>query len=160
MISFSGTLDVKTYAKAVRKMSKTPMYVGGPLLMVAVAVGAARPDLWLFSLIVGLFGVSMFFAPGRAARRIFATSAMIGAPHRYTADDDRLTIDTPYSSSNFPWRVFYTYRLDDDVILLYLSAAQSLVLPRNFFASGDEWEAFRTLLRAHVRQPRIHITGV
>ena len=50
MITFSGRLDVETYAKAVRKMSVMWTYLGIPVILIAVVlvVGLAAFAVWYF----------------------------------------------------------------------------------------------------------------
>ncbi|HEX7190905.1 MAG TPA: YcxB family protein, partial [Thermoanaerobaculia bacterium] len=107
-------------------MSSSWLYVGIPLILVALVLVLSQPSEWVLPLCVGLLGLSAVVAPGRVARKAFETNATIDAPHRFTADDERLTIETPYTSSNYPWRLFYDVRVARDFILLYHSATHWL----------------------------------
>jgi hypothetical protein len=71
------------------------------------------------------------------------------------ATDQGLVFKTPYSMLDLPWSKYHRLVIKKDLIFLFHAQQQGQLLPRGFFASEDDWNAFRELASANVRKGEV-----
>lgn len=120
-------LAVLVYATLV-----VPVRHGGSLLH-------ALPAL----VVVALFLAFAWLLPRLGAGRTWRTSEAIRQPVSGVITPELVLLRSAYGEARLPWDAFYRVRASDRVVLLYQSAQVSHVLPRELFASEEDWETFK-----------------
>jgi hypothetical protein len=58
---------------------------------------------------------------------------------------------TSSTDATYRWDQLVKHRIAEDLILLYTSTNQALIIPRSYFEGPNEWEAAKVLIAQHVR---------
>jgi YcxB-like protein len=158
MIEFKGTLTRELYARGLRHHGTSPLWLGVLFVLfgalgVVSAVRTGAP--WFVPLAIAAAGIYLILQPRIAAARMIRTNALIREGFTATADETGLTIVIPTGRSSIPWDKFYRWTVKPDMILLYVSAQQFLILPRTFFSSDSDWNQFQTLITQRVQARRL-----
>ncbi len=85
-----------------------------------------------------------WFLP-RSARHIFGQQKETQSPFEWEVTESGLILTNPFASANRPWSNFVKSRENGDLIMLYLSDVQFLLLPKRF-CTVEQVEALRVLL--------------
>lgn len=66
------------------------------------------------------------------------------------ATDEHLETRTSRAAGTTSWSAYRRYAMDDRSVVLFEQRMVGRILPRSFFATADDWEAFRQLVRSSV----------
>jgi hypothetical protein len=154
-IAFHGTLDQETYAGAVRgtKSMRKAMIVLS-IILIAFILQSAIFGSWRTwgpaILLCAMWLLLLWLASGTQVGKHLAANKTLQGPIRGVARESGIEIVTDYTTANYPWHVLHHHELAGDTMLLYLSPAIAHFLPRTFFGSDAEWDAFRALVAGNV----------
>jgi hypothetical protein len=167
-IPFRGQYDVKVLRRMYRT-TLTPsrsILILGSLFGLSVILATLAPlfhgdsvrleavlPLIVFVLIgAGILGYRLFVLP----RSVLQSSILLQSPIVGEAKEAGVRIETEHSRSEMPWEAFLKRKIGKGIVLLYLSIQVINVLPREFFATEADWQAFVDLVRRRVpeRAPR------
>jgi YcxB-like protein len=116
----------------------------GPILRDPVTSGV--------KLVAGLaFAVFMIVAPRRAITKVWRNTPLL---HEHVAgqiSDNGITWVTASTNSKYGWNKMIKRRIRDDLLLLYTSTNQALIVPRSYFKSLNDWEAAKELIAKNIR---------
>ena len=151
MIEFRGTIDAKLYMRSISLH-------GGSLRVVAIACAVVGllgiRGLGTTALALAGVGLALLLVPWLVARNTLRTSALLRTPFTGHLDDVGFHAESANGQSNIAWPLFYRGVVQPDVILLYVSSRQFLILSRAFFAGDAEWAAAQELVRGKVSLKR------
>jgi hypothetical protein len=71
------------------------------------------------------------------------------------ADAEHIQWRTQFANSEYQWNKFIRARSGPDLLLLHYSARCALYFPREFFASDEDWAAFRALVDSKLPSQRM-----
>ena len=135
-------------------------------------VGKWRLLLWLFPVLmtvwslvflqdsltsVLVFGVSCLFPvvlsriSARQWRRIHRESPYLQEPVNATLTDEGIEFLTATSSGVLPWSRFIKMKESDDLVLLYQAPNLFNIVPKEFFASPQQWADARALVHLKIQ---------
>ncbi|HWS72603.1 MAG TPA: YcxB family protein [Thermoanaerobaculia bacterium] len=153
-IAFHGTLDPASFAGAVRRTKAMRRLTIGVSIVLAVGIAASIAGdwrSWAPAIVLCVFVlVGLFRATGTQARKQLAANKTLQGPIRGVARESGIEINGDYTTANYPWSVLHRHEVAGDVMLLYVSPRIAHILPRSFFGSDAEWDAFRTVVAANV----------
>ncbi len=162
ILQSKGKLDRDRYLRALRVQS--PGLLGIGLVLLVVGVWALlevikgpfplSPSSWGPVVFVLLLGIFVLATPYITVRRALATSRILNEPIQGTASDEGIMVSSTFGKSELPWGAFYRARASADVVLLYISANQFHLVMKDFFATAEDWESFKVLVRANVKTKR------
>ena len=92
------------------------------------------------------FAVFMIVAPRRAITKAWRNTPLL---HEHVAgqiSEDGITWVTASTNSVYGWDKLIKHQMTDDLLLLYTSTHQALIIPRSYFKSSGDWDAARTLI--------------
>lgn len=163
-IAFHGTLDDTTYVGAIRGTKATRKVMIGLSLVLAALIAAAaiRGEWRTWGPAIAFCAIWLLLiwrSTGAQARRQLAANKTLQGAVRGVARESGIEIVGDYTTANYPWSVLYRHELAGDVMLLYLSPTIAHILPRSFFGSDADWEAFRALVTANV-PAKVRPTGM
>lgn len=154
MIEFKGVFTRELYTQGLRLHGTTPVWLGVVLIIAGVlgTIGVVLTGAgWVFvPLAIGAGGIALILHPRIAAARVIRTNALIRDGCSGTADESGLTLVSPHGSSSIPWDKFYRSNVTPEMILLYVSAEQFVILPKTFFTSETGWNELQTLVTQRV----------
>ena len=162
-IEAKGQITWPIYWRANRRTRLALLIYSVPLLVIGVwcvvtwGLHPGRCDgsaLFAMALLFLFFGVFLLMIPYTSARRIFDTSKTLHLPFQANADDEALQVSTELGSMRYPWPLFYSVKLEESLVLLYISLAHIYIFDPSFFSSDDEWRSFRTLVSSKVKTQR------
>lgn len=84
--------------------------------------------------------------PMRAYRKARRDKDLAGAVAQYTIGPEGLNIQRPSVTNQLAWSAFQKVLRRPNMVLLYLVSRSYLALPRNFFATDEDWKRFRLLV--------------
>lgn len=163
MVQFGGQYTFEQYKDANVALSgvRRPFrWMVWPIALVLILSGlipmireGEDPAQW-FPVVVFLGLVAVFYGfRKRALRESFDTHKLLHRPVSGTADADGVEFVSEYGTSKTPWSVYHQARVTPKTVFLYKSTALALFLPREFFASDDDWNRFIETVRANVKAP-------
>lgn len=156
MAQFKGTLTPHLYARGLRAHGAFPRWFAVVLLVIGIGgviaglpsrSGAAFASLSAFIAL----GVFALLYPALIVSRVFKTNALLRDGFSGTANEEAFTAESPNGVSRIVWEKFHRAAIRPDMVLLYVSARQFLVLPKVFFATDSDWTEFQTIVRQRVR---------
>ena len=159
-IAFHGRMDEATYASAVGRAApnrRAALWViSVAVVLIAYGVGApllgrsswsaTAPILFFAVLWVALLLRQMRVRP----RSELAGNKALSGPIRGVAREDGIEVVTDYTTGNYPWSALHHYQLAGEAMLLYISPSAAHILPRSFFGSQTDWDAFVARVQANV----------
>lgn len=152
MIRFEGTLTPDLYRRALAVSGRSMQVVAWMLILASVVnfrfADLAKPVSWAMPLFIGTFGVMLLLAPRFTVRRTFATDRLLSEPVTGEADEQGVRLETAHGRSDLPWALMYKVVVTPNLVTIYQSASSIRILPREFFADEESWEAFRRLAAA------------
>ena len=155
MIEFEGQLQEEEFRRA--QWASTPAFLrwfGWLILACVVMVFAtgglqslrADPLADGIKLAAGIgFGLFMIIAPRRAITKVWRNTPLLHEPTSGHLSEAGIKWKTTSTDSTLTWDKITRRHTTDDLILLYTSARQALILPRSYFKSDGEWDAAKTL---------------
>jgi len=162
MVQFGGQYTFEQFRDAQKALSglRTPFrWMLVPVLAVLAAsfltpadAGWTAEGIFLLLVLVAV-GAWMYFRGRSAGRQNFESNEVLRAPLRGTADESGLEIVSEYSNSRTPWSVYRQVSVASRVVLLHQAADQAIFIPRDFFASEDDWNRFIGIVRENVKAP-------
>jgi len=152
MIRFEGTLTPEMYRRALGVTSR-PMQTVGWMLMLAGVINFrfanfAQPASWAMPSFLVLFGLMLLVSPRMTVKRAFATDRFLSEPITGEADEQGVRMETPHGRSDLPWALMHKVVMSAKVVMIYQSVQIIRILPREFFADEESWQAFRRLSAA------------
>lgn len=85
-------------------------------------------------------------------KRAFATDRLLSEPITGEADEQGVRIQSAHGAVDLPWTRMHTVMVAADLVAIYQTASNIRILPRQFFADDESWEAFRALALQAVRE--------
>lgn len=108
--------------------------------------------LWLPVVIVLALLLYYFVALPRRVRRLFEQQKALSAPFEHEITPDGLVSSNQYGRSTRPWAHFLKWKESRDILLLYVSDLQFVLIPKRF-CTAEQLEALRAqLAQNHVPQ--------
>jgi len=155
MIRFEGTLTPDTYRRALAGSGR-PMQIVAWVLILAGGINLcfanlAVPVSWGMPFFLVLFGVMLLVMPRMTVKRAFATDRTLGDPITGEADEQGVRMESTHGSVDLPWALMHKVVVTPDLVTIYQSASIIRILPRQFFADEEAWQAFRRLALQAVR---------
>jgi hypothetical protein len=152
MIRFEGTLTRDLYRRALA-VSGRPMKMVAWMLILASIVNfrfanLAQPVSWGMPLFIGTFGAMLLLAPRFTVKRAFATDRLLSERVTGEADEQGVRLETAHGRSDLPWTLMHKVVVTPNLVTIYQSAGIMRILPREFFADEESWQAFRLLAAA------------
>jgi hypothetical protein len=152
MIRFQGTLTPDLYRRALGVTGRSIQVVAWMLILAGVInlffAHLAQPVSWAMPLFLATFGVMLLISPRITVTRAFATDRMLSEPVTGDADEQGVRLETAHGRSDLPWTLMHKVVVSPNLVTIYQSASIIRVLPREFFADEESWQAFRRLALA------------
>jgi YcxB-like protein len=163
-VRFEGRIDRQMYIDAQRLYLK-PGGRGVVLLVLAILligygvigvplVQGSRPSAGAIAGVPAFMALWLVFlwviSPIMNARRVERTNKMFGIPLRGVAKEAGLHLESEFGTSEFPWAVFFRFKMTDALVILYQSAHAFHIFPRSFFSSDEDWQVFRACVAEKV----------
>jgi hypothetical protein len=152
MIRFEGTLTPEIYRRALAVSGRSMRMVAWMLILASVVnfrfANLAQPVSWAMPLFIGTFGAMLLLAPRFTVKRAFATDRLLSDPVNGEADEEGVRMETAHGRSDLPWTLMHKVVVTPNLVTIYQSAGIMRVLPREFFADEESWQAFRRLAAA------------
>jgi hypothetical protein len=152
MIRFAGTLTPEMYRRALAVGGRRMQFFAGLWIVVAViglfSAHVDQPVTWAVPLFFLLFGVFVLIGPGMTVRRAFATDRFLSEPITGEADEQGVRMEQAHGKTDLPWAMMHKVMMTPKLVTIYQSAQIIRILPREFFADEESWQAFRRLAAA------------
>ncbi|BAU65381.1 hypothetical protein STA3757_27660 [Stanieria sp. NIES-3757] len=88
----------------------------------------------------------LFQSTKRNSKKVWQSNKLIHGNFSGVATEQTLFWNHSYGESRFPWHVMLKYKEAKNIMMLYTSINQALIIPRNFFNSEEDWQQFRQLV--------------
>jgi hypothetical protein len=163
-VTFAGAVTPEMRARALRSLRRATLgtlsagvILGAGLLIFAAAMGLSESsppwrDLSLLLIVEAAFA-SLYWQLRRAASRLFRDGVAQSAAATGRADEETFELKTDLGLARYPWKVFYKSLLTSSEVLLYQAPQQAVLVPRELFASDDDWRRFAELIESHGPPP-------
>jgi YcxB-like protein len=152
MIHFEGALAPHLYRRALGSTGRSMQVVAWMLILASVVnfrfANLAQPVSWAMPLFIGTFGAMLLLAPRLTVKRAFATDRLLSEAVTGEADEQGVRMESAHGRSDLPWTLMHKVVVAPNVVTIYQSAGIIRILPREFFADDESWEAFRRLASA------------
>jgi len=149
MIRFEGTLTPDLYRRALAVRGRSMQVIAWMLILASVVnfrfADLAKPVSWAMPLFIGTFGVMLLLSPRFTVKRAFATDRLLSEPITGDADEQGVRMETAHGRTDLPWTLMHKVVVTPNLVTIYQSASSIRILPREFFADEESWEAFRQL---------------
>ncbi len=112
------------------------MVVAG-MASAVIAGGWAQSWPFLIPILLLLVAIPLYlyiFLP-RRVRRLFEQHKELGAPIEHEITPEGLLMTSQYGNSNRPWNIFRKWKENKDLLLLYITDLQFIMIPKRFFAA-------------------------
>ncbi|AFZ36084.1 hypothetical protein Sta7437_2552 [Stanieria cyanosphaera PCC 7437] len=106
--------------------------------------------LYNIFLLLFLFFMSPWLFIKRQIKKILQSNKLIQGNFSGVATEPTLFWNSPYGESIFPWDAMLKYKEAKNTIILDTVINQTLIIPRNFFYSEEDWQQFRRLVISKV----------
>ena len=151
MIRFEGTLTPDAYRRALG-VGGRPMQIVAWVLILAGAINfrfanLALPVAWAMPVFLVLFGLMLLVTPKMTLKRAFATDKLLSEPITGEADEQGVRMKSAHGAVDLPWAL-HTVMVAPDLVAIHQAAGIIRIIPRQFFADEESWEAFRQLALA------------
>jgi hypothetical protein len=152
MIRFEGTLTPEIYRSALDVAGRRTRFFA--VLWIVVGVIAlfsahfGQPVTWAVPLFFLLFGVFVLIGPTLTVKRAFATDRLLSEPITGEADEQGIRMESAHGTTDLPWTMMHKVVMTPKLVTIYQSAQIMRILPREFFADEESWQAFRRLAAA------------
>ena len=162
-IQFAGQLTENDFRR-IQSLAMRKIYaVLGAIFVLLVVMNLASGSWHQFAtdprgafvtwLPILIFIPAMALIQSFVVRRHWRNNKTIQLPTRGGVSEEAITWNVKdVSSSRFAWDMLLKYRESDALVLVYQSLNQVLYFPRHYFATQEDWEAFRSLVRAKLRR--------
>ena len=162
-IRFGGQLTEQDFrriqAVAMRKLYAIIIVIFAIMLVMNLASGswhlfATNPSgAFVTWLPVFLFIPAVAVIQWFVIRRHWRSNKTIHQPVHGTVSDEAITWNVEeVGSLRFDWNLLLKYRESQSLVIVFQSPNQFLYFPRHYFAGENEWEAFRSLVRAKLHR--------
>jgi hypothetical protein len=152
MIRFEGTLTPEMYRRALAVTSRSMQTVGWMLMLAGVInvrfANLAQPVSWAMPSFLALFGLMLLVSPRMSVKRAFATDRLLSEPITGEADEQGVRMETAHGRADLPWTLMHKVVVSANIVTIYQSVQIIRMLPREFFADEESWQAFRRLAAA------------
>jgi hypothetical protein len=152
MIRFEGTLTPEIYRRALAVSGRSIQIVAWVLILAGVInlcfANLALPVSWGMPFFLVLFGVMLLFSPRMSVKRAFATDRLLSEPITGEADEQGIRMEQAHGRVDLPWTLMHKIVVTPTLVMIYQSAQLLRILPREFFADEESWQAFRRLAAA------------
>jgi hypothetical protein len=159
-LEFNATITAQDCLEAqkIHTGYRTPIIVGvSSFALGAISIIASgRGDKWpLWASIMGAWVLVMaiyciILYPQSLKRRtakLYSQRKDMQKSHTVKITDQSLTIGTEDRGMwSTPWNQYHKWKSNKTILLLYPSDTMFLMFPRSWFASGEEFQSFKTLL--------------
>ncbi len=120
------------------------------LVVLAVFFEADVSGVWSIILVVLIVVaavlLNLFVLTPWRVRRLFAQHKEISAPMELEITPTGLGMTTAYGNSNRPWGIFRKWKESRELLMLYITDIQFLMIPKRF-CTAEQIEALRTHLQ-------------
>ena len=169
MIHFQGSYTKEMLQRAVRAMMSkfrmAPWFLGFALVVslfgvviVPIQHGAPVGDVLRDSgpglAIMAAFLAFFLWLPRASADRQLSTNKLLQEPLEGYVSEKGVYLSTPRSTVDLPWDSLYKATVLDKLILLGGSEVQHYMLPREFFASDEDWRQACAWVEAKAPKPK------
>jgi MFS family permease len=152
MIRFEGTLTPEMYRRALGVIGRRMRFFAGLWIVVGViglfSAHLDRPVSWGWPLFLVLFGLMLLLSPRMTVKRAFATDLFLSEPITGEADEQGIRMEQPHGRTDLPWTMIHKIVMTPNLVTIYQSASLLRILPREFFADEESWQAFRRFAAA------------
>lgn len=111
---------------------------------------SSLPGLVFMGILLALF----LWIPRASSGRQLTTNKLLQEPMEGYVSEKGVYMSTPRSTVDLPWDTLYRAKVTDKVILLGGSEVQYYMLPREFFASDEDWRRVCAWVEAKVPKPK------
>jgi hypothetical protein len=169
LITLHGTLTVDDLRKVLYYgMFRRPQAVG-TVVMVSLVLVSLASMIWLvpgsnaisiglnaspFVVLLLFWCLAMIVMPLRSAKKRFANEKVWSEPGAYAFLPEEIRINRPSASSVMNWNVVTEVRETRSLFLLQLGSNSSIPIPKRFFSSADEVDAWKNLVLSRVASQR------
>lgn len=123
-------------------------YGAGMYVMIVDNLGPIWPYLWPALIVAGallLYLLYLYVFLPRKVRQIYQQHMDMSAPFEIEITPTGLVSSNQYGYANRPWRKFRKWKESKDLLMLYLSDIQFLLIPKRFI-TDEQMEAIRARL--------------
>lgn len=168
MIPFQGSYTKEMLQRMTRvvlsKFLKVPWVLGCLLAfftlytVIRILQGAPAGDVLrangpTLGVLAGLLALFLWILRAGAGRQL-TTNKLLQEPMEGYVSEKGVYISTPRSTVDLPWDTLYRARVADRIILLGGSEYQYYMLPREFFASDEDWKQVCAWAEAYAPKPK------
>ncbi|HNS52249.1 MAG TPA: YcxB family protein [Anaerolineae bacterium] len=170
MISFGGTYTRQQWSRGIR-LAMHPTGWALVTRLLALAIALAGLALIVFTLVRGedqvsrivrlaitiavlaYWALTPYVRAWREARRPWRQLGSVPSLRGVVSGEGILS-NASAASETEKWDSFLRARVRDDLVVLLGSNSMATILPREFFASEDDWQGFRLLVDFNVVRPK------
>ncbi len=140
-MKISAQLAWTDYLKAQRLHMRPGTLVGilryvalGFFVLAVIAGGLSQGWLFFMPIIVLIAAIALYFYVffPRRVRHLFEQHKELAAPTEYEITPEGLTSTSQYGSSNRPWGIFRKWKEDRNLLMLYITDIQFIMIPKRF----------------------------
>ena len=117
--------------------------------MIASAAFAGLSESWPFFIpilaLIAAIPLYLYVFLPRRVRHLFEQHKELGAPIEHDITPEGLLSTSQYGNSNRPWDIFRKWKENKDLLLLYITDVQFVMIPKRFCAP-EQLAALRTYL--------------
>ncbi len=96
-------------------------------------------------LLVVIISLYYYVSLRRRVHHLFEQNKELGAPVELEITSEGLTTTSQYGNSNRPWSLFRKWKESKDLLMLYITDIQFIMLPRRFF-TDEQYAALHAYL--------------
>jgi len=108
----------------------------------------STPVSWAMPFVLVSFGLMLLISPRMTVARAFAANKLLAEPITGEADEQGVRLETAHGRGDFPWATMHKVVVTPTLVTVYHSAQLGRILPREFFADQQSWDAIRRLAAA------------
>ncbi|HXH40563.1 MAG TPA: YcxB family protein [Thermoanaerobaculia bacterium] len=150
MIRFQGRLTPDSFHRALRRRRRPLRIYAWIFIIVAIIclpmAHLTDPFTWGMPLFLGLFGALILNGNRATVKRAFATDRTLADPVSGEADEQGVRMESTHGGVDMPWTLMHKVVVTPDLVTLYQSASIVRIVPREFFADDESWQAFLRLV--------------
>lgn len=120
-------------------------FADDPMARISSPIGIVATLIAIAFMAIAVWGMVEF-----SRRRAWRSLSKLNGPVSGRVFEGGIDWNTELSATQLPWKKFTRVRELPDLILVHYSPRCALYFPKNFFASDERWDKFRSLLAARL----------
>jgi hypothetical protein len=144
---------ITNLARSLRSQVMWVAVIVGPAVIVISLTGIDSTASLAYAIMMFIFGVGVILMPHtrrRQVRRRYASMPLVAGPQKYSLTTQGIEVSSAAGSTFLRWEAVLKAIESKEFLLLYLSNAQAIYVPKRVIDSESTLEAVRQLLRTHL----------